>query len=483
MEALHNMYDVAIIGAGVIGAAIARELSRYGLKLVVLDKENDVAACTSKANSGIVHAGYDPEEHTLMARLNARGNEMFPQMCQELSVPYKRNGSLVVAFDGEQMEHIQRLLQRGVNNGIPGLSILSREELFACEPAISPEAKGALLAETAGVVDPMLLTISLMENAVANGAECVLNFEVTSIEKEADGSYKVLSKAGAVAAKYVINAAGVYSDDIHNMVAEPAFRIHTRRGHYFLLDKAEGKAVTHTLFPCPTKLGKGILVAPTAHGNLIVGPSSDDIPDKDDVATTEEALVKASDGAKLLTPKISAWRSNIRNFSGLRAEPDTEDFVIGEAKGAPNFIDAAGIKSPGLTSAPAIAVYVADILKGLGLALDAKASFDPIVKRELFIDMPEERQRALIAENPLYGRVICRCENVTEGDIVDAIHRSPGAATIDGVKRRCRAGMGRCQGGFCGPRVLEILARELNRPLEEIMLDKKNSYILIGETK
>ena len=476
------MYDVAIIGAGVVGAAIARELSRYKLKLVVLEKELDVAACTSKANSGIVHAGYDPAEGSLMAKLNAEGNAMFAALCEELSVPYQQNGSLVVAFDDEQLAHIDRLMRRGLANGIPGLSILSREELLAREPAVNPEAKGALLAETAGVVDPMLLTISLMESAVNNGAECLLDFQVEAIRREGE-CYNIIAGDRAVAAKYVINAAGVHADDIHNMVAAPAFKINIRRGHYFLLDKAQGLAVRHTLFPCPTSIGKGILVAPTAHGNLIVGPASDEVPCKENVATTEEALVQAADGARLLTPKLAAWRNNIRNFTGLRAEPDTEDFVIAAVEGAPNFIDAAGIKSPGLTAAPAIALRVVSILKDAGLALTAKESFHPIVERTLLIDLPEEEQTALIAQNPLYGRVICRCENITEGDIVDAIHRRPGASTLDGVKRRCRAGMGRCQGGFCGPNVQKIIARELGKPLQDVVLEQKNSYILTGETK
>ena len=478
------MYDVAIIGAGVIGTAIARELSRYDLKIVILDKENDVSLGTSKANSGIVHAGFDPEENTLMAKLNAEGNKMFDTVCEELSVPFKRNGSLVVAFDDEQLAHINKLYQRGINNGIPGLKILSKEELLKLEPAISPEAKGALLAETAGIIDPMLLTISFMENAVMNGEEYFFNFEVKSIKKE-DGNYTIASqKSASVAAKYVINAAGVFSDKIHNMAAKPAFKINPRRGQYFLLDKVEGNLVHYTLFPCPSKIGKGILVAPTIHGNVLMGPASDDIPDREDVGTTEEVLNKARTGARLLIPKITT-RNNIRNFSGMRAEPDTEDFIIKDAgaDGAPNFIDVGGIKSPGLTAAPAIAVYVASILKEKGLTLNKKKSFDPIVKRKLFIEMSEEEQSVLIKKNPLYGRIICRCENITEGDIVDAIKRKPGATTMDGVKRRCRAGMGRCQGGFCGPKVQQILARELNKPLEEIVLEKNSSYILTGKTK
>jgi len=475
------MYDVVVIGAGVTGAMIARELSRYNLKLAVLDKENDVCNGASKANSGIVHAGYDPEENTLMAKLNAQGNEMYGTVCEELSVPFFRNGSLVVAFDDEQLAHINELKQRGINNGIPGLSILSKEELAKREPSISAEAKGALLAETAGITDPMLLTISLIENAVMNGAELLLNFEVTSIKNE-NGDYTISSPDKTITAKYVINAAGVFSDVIHNMVAPPAFKIDPRRGQYFLLDKSEAGIVSHTVFPCPTKIGKGILVAPSVHGNVIMGPASDTTPDREDVRTTEDTLNHARDGARLLVPRISA-RNAIRNFSGMRAEADTHDFVIQEAQGAPRFIDVAGIKSPGLTAAPAVAVYVVSILKEKGLELSKKDSFDPIVERQLLIEKSEEEQSAIIKENPLYGRIICRCENVTEGDIVDAIRRDAGATTMDGVKRRCRAGMGRCQSGFCGPKVQHILARELNKPLEEIVLDKKSSYILTGKSK
>ena len=474
-------YDAAVIGAGVVGAAIARELSRYELNVIVLEKENDVSTGSSKANSGIVHAGYDPEEGTLMAKLNVQANTMFESLCDELSVPYKKNSSLVVAFDDEQMGHIERLRRRGVNNGVPGLSIISADELIRREPSINPAAKGALLAETAGIVDPMLLTISLMENAVMNGADYLLEFETNSVER-IDGGYRVSANGRAVEAAYVVNAAGVNSDRVHNLAAKPAFVIKPRRGQYYMLDKSEGKTVSATLFPCPSHMGKGILVAPTVHGNIILGPASDDVTDRYNVGTSDEILDKAAEGARLLVPKIST-RNCIRTFSGMRAEPDTDDFIIREAEGAPGFVDAAGIKSPGLTAAPAIAKYVVSILSKAGLALKEKKSFNPVVARKPLIEMHEEGQSALIDENPLYGRIICRCENVTEGDIVDAISRRPGAVTLDGVKRRCRTGMGRCQGGFCGPRVQQILARELGRPLDGIVLEKKNSYILTGRSK
>ena len=475
------MYDVAVIGAGVIGTAIARELSRYELKIAVLEKEPDVSVGTSKANSGIVHAGYDPEEHTMMAKLNAQGNKLFDAVCEELSVPFKRNGSLVVAFSDEELGHIEKLMQRGINNGIPGLSIITRDELLKREPIINPEAKAALFAETAGIVDPMLLTISYMENAVMNGAECHLNFDVKSIKNE-NGGYTISSGNNSVSAKFVVNAAGFFADAIHNMAAPEAYHIVFRRGQYYLLDKTEGELVKATVFPCPSKAGKGILVAPTVHGNTFIGPTSDAVAVGEDLGTTDDILSDARKGAKLLVPKIST-RNVIRAFAGIRAEPSTGDFIIKEAEGAPNFIDVAGIKSPGLTAAPAIARYALSILEEKGLALKMKSDFNPIVKRKLFIEMPGEEQSALIRRNPLYGRIICRCENITEGDIVDAIRRKPGASTLDGVKRRCRAGMGRCQSGFCGPKVLQILARELGRPMEEIVLEKKSSYILTGKTK
>ena len=476
-----SAYDVAIIGAGVVGAAIARELSRYNLSIAILDKENDVCCGASKANSAIVHAGYDPEEGTLMARFNLEGAAMYESMCRELSVPYKVNGALVVALDDEQIEHIHHLKQRGGHNGVPRLEILATDELLAREPAVNPEAKGALWVPTSGIVDPMLLTISLVENAVANGAECILNFDVCAIE-HIHGGYNISSKNSSITAGYVINAAGVNSDKIHNMVSPPAFRITPKRGQYFMLDKTVSGIVSSTIFPCPSKAGKGMLVAPTVHGNAMLGPSSDNPLNAEDLATTEDVLDNIRSNVRQLVPNVRVWNC-IRTFSGMRAEPDTGDFIIGEASGAPGFIDVAGIKSPGLTAAPAIALHVVSILETAGLTLNKKSDFNPILERKIFNDMPTQEQEAMLKANPMYGRIICRCENVSEGDILDAIKRSPGATTVDGVKRRCRAGMGRCQGGFCGPKVQHILARELSKPLEDIIMEKNSSYILTGKTK
>jgi len=416
-----------------------------------------------------------------MARLNVEGVTMYETMCRELSVPYIRNGSLVVAFDAEQQAHIERLMERGIKNGVPGLRILSKEELSEMEPAVNPSAVGALYAETAGITDPMILTVSLLENAVVNGAECFTDFEVVSIEN-INGCYHINSDGKTVSTRYVVNAAGVFSDKIHNMAASPSFAIRPRRGQYYLLDKSESGIVNRTVFPCPTKIGKGILVAPTAHGNVILGPASDDIADREDLGTTDAVLGEVRAGARRLVPKVSL-RNNIRVFAGMRAEPDKDDFVIGEAKGAPGFIDAAGIKSPGLSAAPAIAQYVAGILAEKGLTLAPKKSFDPRVERKPLNEASEAEQIKMINESPDYGKIVCRCEKISEGEIIEAIRRKPGAVSIDGVKRRCRAGMGRCQGGFCGPKVAAILAREQGVPLDKIVQDTGASHILTGKTK
>jgi glycerol-3-phosphate dehydrogenase len=400
-----------------------------------------------------------------MAKLNAEGNALYGAMCGELSVPFVRNGSLTVAFDGEQLALLETLKRRGVNNGIPKLSILSRDELLAREPGVNPEAAGALLAETAGIVDPMLLTASLMENAVSNGVELLLNFEVDAIRKE-DNRYTIVSGGRSVTAKYIVNAAGVFADKIHNMAAPPAFTIIPRRGQYFLLDKREKDMISSTIFPCPSKAGKGILVAPTAHGNILLGPASDGVTDGEDTGTTDDTLHQARQGARLLIPK-AATRNTIRTFAGIRAEANTGDFIIGEVFGAPGFFNAAGIKSPGLTAAPAIAKHLVALMGEKGLPLVEKRGFNPIVGRNA----------------PPHGRVVCRCETVTQDEIIDSIRRPAGATSLDGVKRRCRAGMGRCQGGFCGPKVQQILAEELGKPLEGIVLEGAGSYILTGRTK
>ncbi len=475
------MYDVAIIGAGVIGASVARELSRYDLNVVVIEKENDVANGTTKANSAIVHAGYDAHEGTLMAKYNVLGNAMFDEICEELSVPFKRCGSFVLAFSEDEREHLELLYKRGVINGIPQMELLEKDEIKKMEPNISDNVVAGLHAKTAGVVGPWELTIAMLENAAENGVNIELNQDVIDIEKIEKG-YRVITQEKIFEAKAVVNASGVYADKIHNMISKESFKIKPRRGQYFVMDKTQGEMVGKVIFQCPTEMGKGILVTPTVHGNLLLGPDAQDMDDRDDISTTAEQLEFVREHAVKSVPGIQ-FRESIRSFAGLRAEGDRGDFIIEEAEGAPLFFDVAGIKSPGLSAAPAIGVDVAKMaVEKLGGA-DKKENFNPKREQVNFMELSSEKKKALIKENSQYGRIICRCENITEGEIVQSIHRKVGARTVDGVKKRCRPGMGRCQGGFCGPRVQEIIARELDLSLEEVVLDKKNSYILTGETK
>ncbi|WP_238915121.1 NAD(P)/FAD-dependent oxidoreductase [Clostridium sp. YIM B02555] len=475
------MYDVAIIGAGVLGNSIFRELTKYNLKVVVLEKENDVSMGTSKANSAIVHAGYDPKEGTLMAKYNVAGNEMFEDLCKELSVPFKRNGSLILAFDEEDMQTVKELYENGCKIGVKGLKILSKAEVLEMEPNLNEEIKGALYAPTGGIVGPFEYTIALAENAVQNGGEIKLKKEVVSIEK--GDTFRIATQDGEVIeAKYVINAAGLYADKIHNLICKESFKIIPRSGEYFIMDKSQGNVVSHTIFQCPSKLGKGVLVTPTVHGNLLIGPDARDIDDKEDLGTVGEGLDSIRETSMRTTTKVN-FRESIRNFAGLRANPDTGDFIVEENDGVKGFIDVAGMKSPGLSSAPAIALGVVDILEKAGCKLEKKENFIANREQVHFMELPAQEKAELIKKNPQYGRMICRCESITEGEIVDAIKRSFGVLSLDGIKRRCRPGMGRCQGGFCGPRVQEIIAREYKVSLESVVLEKDNSYILLGKTK
>ena len=476
------MYDVAIIGAGVIGASVFRELSKYNIKTILIEKENDVSMGTSKANSAIVHAGYDPKIGTLMAKYNVKGNEMFEDLCKELSVPFKRNGSLVLAFNDEDLETINNLYINGNKIGVKGLKVLSKEEVLEIEPNLSHDIKGALIAPTGGIVGPFEYTIALVENGIQNGGEITLDAEVDKINKK-DETFIIETKNGKkIESRYVINAAGIYADKIHNMICKESFKITPRKGEYYVMDKSQGNLVSHTVFPCPSKLGKGILVTPTIHGNLLVGPNAVDGDDKESLNTTGDGLANIKKSAMHTTEKIN-FRDCIRTFAGLRAVPDTGDFIVGEDKEIKGFVDVAGIKSPGLSSAPAIAEDVVNILKNAGLSLDRNLNFNGKREQVYFMELSKEEKVDLIKKDSRYGRIICRCESITEGEIIDAINRSFGKVSIDGVKRRCRPGMGRCQGGFCGPRVQEIISRELNINMEEIVQEKSDSVILYGKTK
>lgn len=475
------MYDVVIIGAGVSGCAIARELSRNKLNIAVLEKASDVCEGTSKANSGIAHAGYDAEPGTLKAKLNVRGSRRMEELSRELDFPYQKNGSLVLCFDEKEKGKLEELRQRGIRNGVEGLEILNREEIFAIEPNIGEKVAAALYAPTGAIICPFGFNIALAENAAVNGAEFHFHTEVKEIQRTEAG-YQLLTNKESFEAKTVINAAGVFADEIHNMICKEQERIQIipRKGEYLLCDKKVGKLVKHTLFQLPTSLGKGILVTPTVHGNLLMGPTAEDIENKEGTNTTLEGLSHVIEKAAFSISNVPT-RQVITSFVGLRAHGTTGDFIIEEVKGAPGFIDVAGIESPGLTSAPAIGEYVAEMIRE---RLKPEEKEDFIANRKGIPNMAEasdeERQR-LIQENPAYANVICRCEMVTEGEILDAIHRPLGATTTDGIKRRVRAGMGRCQAGFCSPKTIEILARELSVNQNQIRKAGDGSYYLIGE--
>jgi glycerol-3-phosphate dehydrogenase len=476
------MFDVAVIGAGIIGTLIARELSRYRLEVALLDRGNDVANGSTKANSGIIHAGYDAEPGTNKARFNVKGNPMFDELCDQLDVRFNRSGSLVVAFSESERSTVEQLYRRGEENGVEGLRIVEREELRGLEPNLDDEAVCALQAPQAGIIDPWEIAIAAAENAAENGVNVFFTFSVEDIERNPD-SFTIFGQDGEIRANIVVNSAGVYADGIHNMVAPPAFEITPRKGQYFVFDNSAGDLVNHVIFQCPTKVGKGVLVTRSVHGNLLVGPDAQAIDDKENLATTRDCLDFVRRSAGKISKNIP-FDKIIRSFSGLRATPSTKDFVIEESKEAPGFIDVAGIESPGLTAAPAIAVYVRELIGRIMGGLECSDQFEPLRRKTVrFMELSDERKNELIKQDPRYGRIICRCEQISEAAIVDAIHRKVGARTLDGVKKRVRPGMGRCQGGFCQPQVLNILARELGKKVTEIVKDEPDSFILTGSTK
>lgn len=475
------MYDVIIIGAGVTGCAVARYLSRYEVKACVVEREEDVCCGTSKANSAIVHAGHDAKHGSLMAKMNVMGSEMMPELAKDLAISYRQNGSLVVCMSEEDLPHLQTLYENGVKNGVKGLEVVDQARLRELEPNISKTAVGALWAPTGAIVCPFELTFAMAENAAVNGVEFKLSTNVLSITPN-NGTWTVQTNKGALQTKTVVNAAGLYADVFHNMVSAKKLHITPRRGDYCLLDKSTGGFVDHTIFQLPNKFGKGVLVTPTVHGNTLVGPTAIDILDREGVNTTaaglDDLIAKAGNTVENLP-----IRQVITSFAGLRAHEDAHEFVIGEVEDAAGFFDCAGIESPGLTSAPAIGITVADMLKEK-LELKENASF--VGTRKGIVNpktLTKEERSALIKENPAYGQIICRCEMVTEGEILDAIHRPLGATSLDGVKRRTRAGMGRCQAGFCAPRVMEILARELNVGMADITKNGGESKFIVGVTK
>ncbi len=474
------MYDVTVIGAGVVGAMIARTLAKYDLTLCIVEKENDVAMGATKANSAIVHAGFDAQENSLKAKLNVNGSEMMEQITEELGVKFIRNGSLVIGFNDEDKQTINELFERGNQNGVKDLRILNQDELKKLEPNISDNAICALYAPTGAITCPYELTIAAIGNAMDNGADLKLNFEVQEINKII-GGYEIKSNQEIISTRYVINAAGLFADNIATMVGDNSFKIHPRKGEYILLDKESGNIVSHTIFRTPSKAGKGILVSPTVDGNLLTGPTSVDNEDKTDNNTTTDGLTKIMKEAAENVNGVK-FNQSITSFCGMRAAGDTNDFIINS--NVERFINVAGIESPGLSASPAIAVYVRDMLVKMGLVLREKYDYNPYRKSmTYFKDATTEEKNEIIKMDKSFGRIICRCETVTEGEILEAIRTNPRATDLDGVKRRTRAQMGRCQGGFCSPYIIELIAKENNIPYEEVTKFGKNSYVNVGKTK
>lgn len=484
-------YDVVIIGAGISGACIARELSKTTAKICLLDKEDDVSCGTSKANSGIIHAGYDAKNGTLMAKYNLRGSELFSDLAQKLHFDYKQIGSLVIAFDEDGLEKLQTLLERGNKNGVKNLRIIQKDELFQMEPNLNEEALAALYAPTAAIISPYQATWAIAESAVLNGVTFLRNTAVHSIQKDENQSFILSTTSGQIKTKYVINAAGLKADEISKMAGARDFKIIQRKGEYCLLDNKCINLVNHVLFQTPSPLGKGVLVTQTVDGNILIGPSADDIlkEKKDYTGTTSYSQTSILKTARLTIPDIPQ-RNIINSFAGIRAiavEPDgtpINDFIVEEDKKVSGFINVAGICSPGLTSAPAIAEDVVKILKQAGLKVELNSNF---IEERLgipnFKKADYEEKLELIKKDSRFGQIICRCEMITEGEIVAAIHSPIGAVDLDGVKRRTRAGMGRCQAGFCSPRVTEILSRELQIPMLNVTKRGGTSYVLDSKTR
>ena len=471
------MYDVVIVGGGVVGCAVARELSRWKLKIALCEKNSDVADAASKANSAIVHAGHSAQPGSLMAKFNLKGNAIFERLCAEMHVPFQRNGALNIAFTEEDLQALQQLLEDGLRNGVQGLRIVSGEELREMEPHLNPEVLAALYAPSSGITSPYELTAALAENAALNGADFFLDCQVLKIEKR-DAHWTIFSTGRKLDCRVVVNAAGCYSDIFNNQVSATKLRIIPRKGQYWIVDKSYAGTFTRTIFQVPGSKGKGILVTPTVDGTILLGPTAEDQEDREDTSTTISGLEEIKEVASRSWPGLPS-HALISNFAGIRAHTREHDFVIGEVTDAPGFFNAAGIESPGLTAAPAIAQHLAEAIASK-LQAERNADFNP-TRNPLrnFRAMSFEEKTEAIARNPTYGRIICRCEQVTEAEIRSAIRRPVGARTVDAVKRRTRSGMGRCQAGFCLPRVVDILSQELGQSPARINKDGEQSKILL----
>ena len=475
------MKDVVIIGAGVTGTSVAYNLSKFKGDFLVVDQHADVCEETSKANSAICHGGYDAHPGSLKAKMNVEGNHMMREIADELSFPYKEIGTLVLCHDEKHFPNLQKLYDQGIENGVTGMEIIYNEEIVKMEPNVEKDVYAALYSKEAGIVDPFLMNIAYAEGSNLNGVDYQLNTKIEKIVDKEDYYELITDDGDKIETKAVVNAAGLYSDQVHDMALnDNKFEIKARRGEYLLLDKATAGFVNHVIFNLPTEKGKGILVTPTIDDNTLIGPTSDFVDEKDDLVTTREAIEEVIDKVNDTVDGVPV-RQVITSFSGNRAHESSGDFILQESK--KGFFDCVGIESPGLTSAPAIGKYMANLVKE-SLDLSENENFKPgrkpIPKTS---EMSPEEHNELIKENPLYGKIICRCERVTEGEIVDAIHAPVGAKTVDGIKRRTRATAGRCQGGFCLPSIIEILSRELGVDQEEITKKGRDSFYIEQRVK
>ncbi len=472
------MKKIIIIGGGVVGCAVARLLSRYQADITLLEGGADVAEGASKANSAIVHAGFDAKPGTMKARLNVAGAKMYPAFCKEVGAPYGCPGAMVLAFAPEERGTIELLYRQGIENGVEELRIIEREEILALEPNTNPDVECALLAPTSGLTSPYELTYALADHAAVNGVTFLMDAFVTRIRRDENGFVLETAK-GEMHADLVINCAGMGSGELHNQLSHRKVKLSPRKGEYYLLDHVQPLLFTRTMFQCPSKMGKGVLVSPTLHGNTILGPSAEDVEDATDVSTTAQALALVNERSRMTWPALSL-RNVITTFAGIRAHEENGDFIIGAVEGCPGAYETVGVESPGLTSAPAIAeMLVEQIVRENQLSEKPEWKPAPVRPKPFYAMTLEERVKA-VGENPDYGAIVCRCEQVTEAEIRAAIHRPVGATTIDGVKRRTRAGMGRCQGGFCSPRVLEILSQELGIDPTEVTKGGGKSRLLVS---
>ncbi len=470
--------EILIIGGGVIGCAVARELSAYTASITLLERGSDVAVGASKANSGIVHAGFDAKPGSAKARYNIAGAAMYAQYCHAVGAPYVRNGALVLAFDAEQRAKVEALCLQGIANGVKELAVIERERVLELEPNVNPTVVCALYAPTSALASPYELTCALADHAAVNGVRFQLDTEVLEIRKEKDG-FRMATNRGDIHAMIVVNCAGVSSARLHNQLCETKLTIIPRKGEYYLLDHDVKLPFTHTMFQTPTAMGKGVLVTPTGHNTMLLGPTAKDEVDPTDVATTADALRFVREKS-LLTWPAETLRSAITTFAGVRAHELGDDFVVGATAGVPGSYEAIGIESPGLSAAPAIAQALCGQIAG-DFGLTRKVEWNPAPARpKAFSAMTAAEKQAHFERDPAYGNVVCRCEQVTEAEVRAAIRRPVGARTVDAVKRRTRAGMGRCQGGFCSPRVLAILTEELGLPSTAVTKDGGAGYVLAG---